>query len=128
MKINLKMSLTLLAGIALGAIAVRWLHAQASPLAYVVVEVDVTNPDLYAKEFAPLVSKAIADGGGKFLARGGKTVSIDGAPPKSRVVLYVFNSMAQAQAAFSSPAYQNARKIGDKYATFRTFAVEGVPQ
>jgi uncharacterized protein (DUF1330 family) len=36
--------------------------------------------------------------------------------------------MEDAKAAFSSPEYMEARKIGDKYATFRVFAIEGVSQ
>jgi hypothetical protein len=27
--------------------------------------------------------------------------------------------------AYNSPAFKEAKKIGDKYATFRTYAVEG---
>jgi len=51
--------------------------------------------------------------------------AIDGAPPK-RVVVLAFDSLEQAQAGFASPAYVEARKIGEKYATFRTFVVEGL--
>jgi hypothetical protein len=41
-----------------------------------------------------------------------------------------FHPMAQrltdpAQAIYNSTAYREARKIGEKYARFRTFAVEG---
>jgi len=35
--------------------------------------------------------------------------------------------MEAAKAAYSLPAYKEARKIGDKYAKFRIVAVEGVP-
>lgn len=34
----------------------------------------------------------------------------------------------KAQAAYTSPDYIEARKIGDKYGKLRIFAVEGVPQ
>jgi uncharacterized protein (DUF1330 family) len=40
----------------------------------------------------------------------------------------VFESMEKAQAAFNSSAYKEAKKAGDKYANFRVYAVEGVPQ
>jgi uncharacterized protein (DUF1330 family) len=101
------------------------LKAQSKPPAYAVLEIDVANKDAYLKEFAPLAVKAIESAGAKTLARGGKTASIDGTPPK-RVVVLAFDSLEQAQAGFASPAYVEARKIGDKYATFRTFVVEGV--
>jgi uncharacterized protein (DUF1330 family) len=61
------------------------------------------------------------------LARGGKTVSIEGEAPKSRVVVQVWENIDKAQAGFASAAYKENRKIGDKYAKFRIFAVEGLP-
>jgi len=39
-----------------------------------------------------------------------------------------FENLDMAQAAYNSPAYLEARKIGDKYSKLRTFAVEGLPQ
>jgi uncharacterized protein (DUF1330 family) len=128
MKVIYSASLTLLAGFGLGAISMQALRAQSKPPAYVIDQIDVSNLDAYIKEFGPLAGKAIESGGGKYLARGGKTVVIEGEPPKGRVVVLAFDSLEQAQAAFSSPAMLEARKIGDKYATFRTFAVEGLPK
>jgi uncharacterized protein (DUF1330 family) len=128
MKTNAKLVIALFAGATIGAAAVQGLHAQAKPPGYVVVEIDVSNPDAYANEFLPLGGKALADGGIKFLARGGKAVTIDGAPPKSRTIIAVFESLEKAQAAYTSPTYMEARKIGDKYATFRVWATEGLAQ
>jgi uncharacterized protein (DUF1330 family) len=60
------------------------------------------------------------------LARGGRTVSID-EPPASRVVLHAFTDKYHAIAAYNSPEYKAARRVGEKYANkFRFFAVEGV--
>jgi uncharacterized protein (DUF1330 family) len=126
MKIQYTATLAVLAGFGLGAITVQTLHAQAKPPAYTIVEIDVTNQDGFTKEFAPIAGKALTDGGAKFLARAGKTVSIEGEPPKSRVVVHAWESIDKAQAAYASDAYKEARKIGDKYAKFRIFAVEGV--
>jgi uncharacterized protein (DUF1330 family) len=109
----------------LGAAAVQSLHAQAKPVAYVVSEITVTNQDAYDKEYVPPVVKSIQDGGGKFIARAGKTVTFLGAPPAPRIVLFQFESMDKAQ-AFNSPANKAAAPIGEKYATFRTYAVEGL--
>jgi hypothetical protein len=36
--------------------------------------------------------------------------------------------LEQAQAAFSSSAFKEAKKVGDKYAKFRVYTVEGVSQ
>jgi uncharacterized protein (DUF1330 family) len=128
MRTNHTFVLALVAGVAIGAAAIQVLHAQAKPPGFVVVEIDVSNPDAYAKEFLPLASKALIDSGAKYLARGGQNVSIEGTPPKSRTVIIMFDSLEKAQAAYASPAYQAARKIGDQYARFRIWAMEGVAQ
>ena len=117
---------SILAGVAVGAAAVQALHAQAKPLAYVVAEIDVTNPEPYEKEYVPIAAKAITDGGGKYLVRGGETAAIYGEPPKPRIAVMAFESMEKARAAFNSSAYKGAKKVGDKYANFRIYAVEGV--
>jgi uncharacterized protein (DUF1330 family) len=128
MKTHYAVALSLLAGVAVGAAAVQELHAQAKPPAYVVAEIDVTNPGPYEKEYVPAAMKAIADGGGKYIVRGGRTASFYGEPPKPRIAIMVFESMEKAQAAFKSSAYKEAKKAGDKYASFRVYAVEGVAQ
>lgn len=115
-----------LAGFAIGAAAVQALHAQASPPAYVISEIEVTNSDAYAKEYVPLANKALADSGQKRLASGGTTISLAGAPPAPRIVVSMFDSLEKARAAYSSPAYLEARKVGDQYGKLRIFAVEGV--
>ena len=127
MKTCFTVALSILAGIAIGAVAVEGLHAQAKPPAYVIGEIDVTNQDGYAKEYQPAAIKALEAHGLKILSRGSKSVSFKGEPPK-RIVLFVFENMDKAQAAFSSSAYNEAWAIGSKYAKFRIFAVEGVSQ
>jgi uncharacterized protein (DUF1330 family) len=119
---------SIVAGIALGAAAVPTLHAQAKPPAYVIAEIDVTNVEPYDKEYVPPAAKAVTDGGGKYIVRGGATVALFGAPPKSRIAVMLFESMEQARAAFDSPAFKAAKTVGDKYATFRVYAVEGLAQ
>jgi uncharacterized protein (DUF1330 family) len=44
---------------------------------------------------------------------------------KGLFTINAFENMEKAQAAFTSAAYKDARKIGDRYAAFRIFAVEG---
>jgi uncharacterized protein (DUF1330 family) len=91
-------------------------------------EIDVMKPDPYDKGYVPPAAKAIADGGGKYLVRGGKTVAFYGEPPKPRIAVMIFASLEKAQAAFNSSAFKEAKKVGDKYANFRVYAVEGVSQ
>jgi uncharacterized protein (DUF1330 family) len=111
---------------ALGAAAIQTLHAQAKPPAYVIGEIIVKDLDGYKSEYLPAAQKAIKESGGKYLAGGfNKTVTFNGAPPPNRVVVLQFESMDAAKAWDESAAQKESRKIGDKYATFRTFAVEG---
>ncbi|WP_049769307.1 DUF1330 domain-containing protein [Nitrobacter hamburgensis] len=86
----------------------------------------VTNAEAYAKEYAPLATKALADSGQKRLASGGKTIAIARAVPASRIVVSMFDSLDKAKAAYTSPAYLEARKIGEQYGKFHIFAVEGI--
>jgi uncharacterized protein (DUF1330 family) len=58
--------------------------------------------------------------------RGGNPVTLQGTPPASRVVVLRFASVDKAQAWWNSPGRKNTQPIGDKYATTRVFAVEGV--
>ena len=48
--------------------------------------------------------------------------------PASPVAINRFDSIDAAQAWRNSDQYKEARKVGDKYAKFRAFAVEGLPQ
>jgi uncharacterized protein (DUF1330 family) len=128
MKTRYTVALSVVAGVAVGAAAVQALHAQVTPPAYVVAEIDVTNVDPYDKEYVPPAAKAIADGGGRYIVRGGETAAYYGEPPKSRIAIMAFESMEKARAAFNSSAYKEAKKVGDKYAKFRVYAVEGLSQ
>jgi len=126
MKTQYLVALSVAAGVVIGGAAVQTLHAQAKAPGFIVAEIDVSNAEGYSKEFLPKAGPALEAGGAKFLVRGGKNEAIDGAPPPKRVIISQFESMEKAIAAYNSPAYMDARKIGDKYAKFRIFAVEGV--
>ena len=126
MKTHYAIALALLTGVGLGAAAIQVLHAQAKPPAYVIAEIDVLDQDGYAREYLSRSAKPIIEeGGGKFLSRGSRTVSIRGEPPK-RIVLLAFESLDKAQAVFASPGYAEAYAHGEKYAKFRIYAVEGI--
>jgi uncharacterized protein (DUF1330 family) len=118
----------MLAGFALGAAAIQTLHAQGKPPVYVVTEIDVTNVDAYTKEYIPVVRPVIQKTGGKLLAASQKVTMLEGTAQNSRVVINVFDTLEKAQAQRDNPEYKEARKIGDKYAKFRAYVVEGLPQ
>jgi len=128
MKTRYTVTLAMLAGFGLGAVAVQGLHAQAKPPIYYVAEIDVTNIDAYTKEYAPLAQASIKAAGGRLLAAGQNVTSIEGAPPTKRVAIQVWDSMDKIQAWRNSAEYKKAREIGNKFAKFRAFTVEGLPQ
>ena len=133
MRTGYKVTFAMLAGAVTGGLAVQGLHAQAKPPVYFVGEIDVTNPDGYANEYLPKARALIKAHGGRLVAAGGaagtgaKVVAIDGEAPK-RVVIYMYDSMEAVHAWRDDPDYEPVRKVGEKYATYRTFAVEGTPQ
>ena len=53
MKFRLGTAVAMLASMANGGAAVEGLHAQAKPPVYFIGEVEVTNPEGYAKEYLP---------------------------------------------------------------------------
>jgi len=104
--------------------AVQTLHAQTKPPAYNIAEITIKDQDRYNKEYLPLITKALTDAGGKFLVRGGKTISYEGAAPAPRVVVVQFESLEKLQALYNSAPYKHAIAVGDKYATQRIFGAE----
>ena len=131
MKQYIGLGLAMLAGTAIGAAAVTGLHAQAKPPVYLVTEIDVTNPEAYGTEFAPKAQATIKAAGGRFVVIGGTAgvgakpiTAMAGTPPK-RLTIQAWDSMDALNAWYKGADYQAALNIGEKYATFRRFAIEG---
>ena len=123
---HITVGLAMIASAALGAAVVQTLHAQAKPPAYNVAEITIKDQDGYNKEYLPLVTKAITDAGGKFIVRGGKTISYEGAAPAPRVIVIQFENLDKLQALYNSATYKDAIAVGDKYSTQRIFGAEGI--
>ena len=61
-------------------------------------------------------------------ANAGTLTAFDGDPPK-RAVVQVWDSMEKVKAWRANPEYIELRKnVGDKYAKFRSYTIEGLPQ
>jgi uncharacterized protein (DUF1330 family) len=133
MKTYYTVALSMVAGAALGAAAIQVLHAQAKPPVYAVSEINVTDPDGYGKEYAPKIREVIKAHGGRLVAVGGagglagKLTAIEGEAPQ-RAAVQVWDSMEQYQAYRNDARFKDVRKMGDKYAKFRTFVIEGLSQ
>ncbi len=74
--------------------------------AYWIGHVRVINEEGYG-EYAKLAGPAIEKHGGRFLARGGRYVSLEG-EEFPRNVIVEFESVEAAQACYDSPEYQEA--------------------
>ena len=118
---------SVLIGLALGGAAVAGAWAQSTPAkkAYVLVQSDVTNPDQYAG-YAKLTPAIIEQYGGKFLTRGGRSITLEGHKAPARVVVIEFPSYEMAQAFYNGPEYSAARKLRAGAATMQIVLVEGL--
>jgi uncharacterized protein (DUF1330 family) len=128
MKTRSAAALALMAGFAIGAVAVRGLHAAGAAPAYVVTEVGISDLDAYQKDYVPLAQASIEASGGRLVAAGQNIVVYEGPSPGTRVAINRFDSLDAVQAWRNSDQFKEARKVGDKYAKFRAFAIEGLPQ
>jgi uncharacterized protein (DUF1330 family) len=127
MKARYTVALAMFAGFGLGVVAVQGLHAQAKPPVYYVAEVDITDQAAYST-YVPKAQAAIKAAGGKFLAAGGAITTIEGEPPKPRVVIQQWDSLETYQAYRNSAAFKDLLPMREKVAKWRTFVVEGVSQ
>ena len=120
-------ALAALAGAAIGGLTVQAIHAQAKPpVAYHIAEIDVTNEDLYNKEWAPKADATIKAAGGIYLVRGTNIERIEGAAPK-RLLITKWDNIDKLTAWRESEAYMRTLPILDKAVkSVRSYAVEGV--
>src|SRR5476649_776906 len=104
MKSKFKLAIALVAGAAIGAAAIEGLHAQSTPKAYVVTEIEVINQEAQ-NAYLPKVGAVIKSTGGAYLARGGKIVALEGGDAPKRLTIVVYDSLEKAQASRASPAW-----------------------
>jgi len=101
------------------------ISAQSPKKAYVLVQVDVTNPQQYG-EYMKLSPGIIEKFGGQFIARGGRTEILEGTPSKARIVVVEFPSFERAREFYNSAEYEAARKVRAGAATAQFTLVEGL--
>ena len=125
MKTNHKLILALLVGALIGVAGARAIHARDVKVlpGYAVAEVDVTDPATFQK-YAEKAPGTISASGGHYIIRGGKSLSIEGEPPK-RFVVIQFDSVEKAKAWEDSPAYEAIKPIRHSSAKSRVFIIEG---
>jgi uncharacterized protein (DUF1330 family) len=72
--------------------------------AYALVEIEVTDPEAYAR-YREQVPEIIAAYGGKYLVRGGATETVEGAWQPKRLVILEFPSMERLREFYNAPEY-----------------------
>ena len=92
--------------------------------AYLVVDCKVTDPKRY-EDYKRLAPPAIAQYGGRYLARGGETVVLEGTWEPNRIVVLEFPDLEQARKFYDSPEYRNARAVRAGAAQMNMIAVAG---
>ena len=118
-------ALAVAVGLGLGVIATRGLAAQAKRTFYVVIEVDeITDADGYKAmtKMGPTNIVEVKHADGRFLARTDNISALDGAAPKS-FVLIAFDSMDKANGFYQNTKEMTAMRI--KTTKSRAFTVEG---
>lgn len=93
--------------------------------AYVINDMVVTDPALF-EEYKKLSPPTVAQYGGRFLARGGRTETLEGEWSPKRLVIIEFPSVAQARAWADSPEYAPARRLRQMASISNLIVVEGV--
>jgi uncharacterized protein (DUF1330 family) len=92
--------------------------------AYLIADVEVTDPDGY-QEYRRLVAQSVAAFGGRFLARGGRTAALEGNWMPKRLVIIEFPSMERLEAWYRSPEYAPALALRLRCAVSSLVMTEG---
>ena len=92
--------------------------------AYVIVQVEVTDWEKF-QDYLKESPGVIAAHGGRYRARGGETVVLEGEDQGKRIVLIEFPSLRKAQDWYNSPEYREVKQLREGAATGLLIAVEG---
>jgi uncharacterized protein (DUF1330 family) len=93
--------------------------------AYLIIRMQADDPSLlknYQLATPPIIEKYH----GRFLARGGPLVTLEGPPESRRIVIIEFPDLATAQAFYHSPEYAQAHKLREGIAQAEFIAVAGL--
>ena len=93
--------------------------------AYVIVDIKVTDPIRY-EDYKRLAAPTVELYGGKYIARGGKTETLEGDWSPTRLVILQFDSLEQAKNWLNSTEYSEARSLRHEAAISNMVVIEGV--
>jgi uncharacterized protein (DUF1330 family) len=93
--------------------------------AYVMVEVTVHDREKMS-EYQKFTPSTIAAFDGRFIIRGGKTMSLEGDWQPERIVVIEFPNAEKAHAWWNSEIYAGPKQMRQEAATTKMILVEGV--
>jgi uncharacterized protein (DUF1330 family) len=93
--------------------------------AYVIVDINVTDPVRY-EDYKRLAAPTVELYGGKYIARGGKSETLEGDWSPTRLVILQFDTSEQAKSWLNSTEYSEARALRHATAISNMVVIEGV--
>ena len=93
--------------------------------AYILIRVAVTDMARY-REYMALTPPILAKYQGRFIARGGASVTLEGPEETRRLALVEFPTLELAKIFYASPEYQTAKAVRDGACEAEFVALEGV--
>jgi uncharacterized protein (DUF1330 family) len=93
--------------------------------AYLVVDIHRTNVE-QATRYSARSGPSVERHGGRYLARGGETVTLEGDWDPERLVVIEFESVEAARAWYESADYQEIKTLREGAGEWRMVVVEGV--
>lgn len=94
--------------------------------AYVVAQIEITDPDRYA-EYVKQVPATIARYGGRYLARGGKAEALEGRLAGKRMAIVEFDSYERAKDWYESDDYRRPKALRQGASVSSLVLVDGIP-
>jgi uncharacterized protein (DUF1330 family) len=93
--------------------------------AYLIAQVTVRDVAMYER-YRELVPPSIASYGGRYVVRGGATVTLEGSWRPSRLVILEFPSVERARDWWDSPEYAPAKALRQTCADTEMLVVDGL--
>ena len=92
--------------------------------AYAIAEVEVTDPATF-QDYVARAVPTLAAYNGRLIVRG-MAKAKEGTQPVGDIVIVEFDSLADAERWYSSPAYREAIPLRQRSANTRLFIVDGI--
>ena len=93
--------------------------------AYIIVNIDVTDPEPYER-YKTMAHATVTAFGGRYIVRGGPAERLEGAWEPKRMVVLEFPDAARARAWWSSEEYRPAKALREASARSDMILVTGM--